>query len=213
MTVSWDLRWADGGRPLWTFPRWAWEREVLPGAQVLPAPTAAFSGTMRVGAELTTYDGAPGGIAHIYGHGSAQRWGWLHADLGGGDLLEIVTAVSRRPGLDRLPPLALVQLRVDGRDWPREPLLAGPLFRTRLDLPDWSVTGVVGRRRLRVRVHQPAESCVSLGYTDPDGATATCTNTERADVTVLLERWSGRWRTERSWELQGTGHAEVGTRP
>jgi len=29
---------------------------------------------------------------------------------------------------------------------------------------------------------------------------------------VLLERWWGGWRTEAEWTLDGTAHAEVGTR-
>ncbi|MBV8234577.1 MAG: hypothetical protein JO075_02635, partial [Acidimicrobiia bacterium] len=81
-------------------------------------------------------------------------------------------------------------------------------------LPTWTVRGRVGRRRLQVTVTQPAEACVAVPYTDPDGATATCTNTERADVEVVLERRSGgAWAIERRWELDGTAHAEVGTRP
>jgi hypothetical protein len=56
---------------------------------------------------------------------------------------------------------------------------------------------------------------VSLSYTDPDGATATCTNTERATVDAIVERRTGprRFEVEHRWHLDRTGHAEVGTRP
>src|SRR6202035_5388072 len=33
------------GAPLFTFPRWVWEREALPSARVVVVPTAPFSGT------------------------------------------------------------------------------------------------------------------------------------------------------------------------
>ncbi|MGH3343232.1 MAG: hypothetical protein ACRDPK_10175 [Carbonactinosporaceae bacterium] len=211
--LSWRLQVTNGGRPLWTFPRWTWEREMLPAAQIVPAPSASFTGEVTAAARRFTFTAAPGAVARIYGHGNALRWGWLHADLGGGDVLEVVAAVSRRAGMRRLPPLPFVQLRLGGRDWPRDPLSAGPLFRARLGLPSWSVRGAVGRRRLRVEVSQPADRCVALTYHDPDGAAATCTNSEIASADVLLERWSGRWRTERHWRLDGTAHAEVGTRP
>ena len=117
-TMAWDLAWERADDPLWTFPAAAWTREVLPGAQVVPIPSTQIRGTITGRAGTLSLDGAQGNVAHIYGHGNAKRWAWLHADLGGGDLLEIVTAVSRiararpaatngvRPLPDRRPGLA-----------------------------------------------------------------------------------------------------------
>ncbi|OOK69175.1 hypothetical protein BZL30_7400 [Mycobacterium kansasii] len=76
-SVAWDLAWTDAGAPLWTFPRAAWERELLPGAQVVLAPTADFTGSLSVDSEGTSthpVTGWRGGVAHIYGHGNAKRW-------------------------------------------------------------------------------------------------------------------------------------------
>jgi hypothetical protein len=215
-SIGWNLRLdADGERgPLFTFPAWAWERELLPGAQVLPIASARCTGTITIGREKLVLSGeARGNLAHIYGHGNAERWGWLHAELGGGDLLEIVAATSRHAGLNHLPPLPFVQLRLGDRDWPRDPLVASSFFRCRLGLPSWQVRGTVGRWRLTVEVGIPADSAVAIGYVDPDGATATCTNSETADATIVLEHRASRWETARVWNLVGSAHAEVGTRP
>jgi hypothetical protein len=198
--VEWDLHWSATSPPLWTFPRWAWRRNALPAAQVVPIPTTQVTGTIG----KSRYDG-PGGLAHIDGHGSAKRWVWLHADLGGGDVLEIVAATARRPGLSALPPLPLVQLRVDGRDVPADSLAAAPLLRARIGDHEFRVRGILGRRRFDVEVALPPTRCVSLGYVDPDGSTATCLNSEAADATVRLGN--------RTWTLEGTAHAEIGTRP
>lgn len=208
--LTWELAWDAGeDRPMWTFPRWAWQRQLLPAAQVVPVPRVRMTGTVAGG----SFDGW-GDVAHIYGHGNAQRWVWLHADLGDGDLLELVAATARRPGLRVLPPLPLLQLRIDGHDWPRDSLAAAPLMRARIHGSRFVVSGIVGTRRLRVAASLPAERCVVIGYTDPDGAAATCTNTERADVTVVLDRLTSRgWQQERRWHLDGTGHAEIGRRP
>lgn len=213
--LSWHLEWdeADTQAPLFTFPRWAWERETLPAAQIVAVPRASFSGSLELdGAALSLSPVTVGNVAHIYGHGNAQRWGWLHADLGGGDVLEVVSAVSGRPGLDHLPPLAFVQLRAGGRDWPRDPLASAPLMRTELGLPDWRVRGTVGRWRLRVEVHIPPGRAATVAYADPDGAPALCTNSELADASVILEHRRSRWETAATWELLGTAHAEVGLR-
>ena len=214
--LAWDLAWqqSDEPNPLFTFPAWAWTREVLPAAQVVPVPNAPFAGVVRVdGTEHRLSDRARGNVAHIYGHGSAERWAWLHGALGDDDVLEIVSAVSRRPGLDRLPPLAFVQLRMNGRDWPRDPLLSAPLFRSRVGLPTWEVHGTVGRWRLRVEVTIPEERSVRVRYVDPDGSTATCANSEVADAAIVLEHRRTRWEVERRWSLRAGAHSEVGTRP
>lgn len=216
--LSWDLAEQADGAPLFTFPRWSWRRPLLPAAQMLPAARATYDGTFVYENTTLTPAGAPGASARIYGHGNAHRWAWLHADLGSGNVLELVAAVSTRPGLRRLPPLVFLRLRRDGRTWPRrvERTAVGwagfGRFRAAIGLPTWTVTGRAGLRRIRVEVTQPEERTLALDYTDPDGSHATCRNSERADAHVLLERWWGGWRTEAEWTLAGTAHAEVGTR-
>jgi len=205
--VSWELS-ADGpGRTLYTFPRWAWERELLPAAQVVPRPTARFSGVVRVGDRELRLRDAPGADARIYGHGNARRWGWLHADLGGGEVCEVVAAVSLRPGLDRLPPLPLVGLRLASGDLPRDPLVASFGLRARLHPDGFEVRGRLGRRRLAISVDLPADETVEVDYQDPDGAALRCRNSERASARIELRQGG---RLERSWRLDGTAHAEVG---
>jgi len=218
--ASWTLTATGGGEPLYTFPSWAWRREMLPAAQIVPAPAATFSGIVHIGDIVLPLTDAPGATARIYGHGNARRWGWLHADLGGGDLLEIVAAVSMRLGLRRLPPLPFVKLRLDGVDWPAgDPLSAARSFKATLPAAvggnlQWTVTGRSAGRRLTVEVDQPANRTLAVDYRDPDGAPAVCHNTERANAVVTLERAQGRaWTVERRWELPGTAHSEIGLRP
>jgi hypothetical protein len=202
-SLAWELSWKDTAAPLWTFSRLAWERELLPGAQVVLAPTADFTGSLTVDGTVHRVDDWRGGVAHIYGHGNAKRWGWIHADLGGGDVLEAVSAVSHRPGLRRLAPLAFIRLRLDGKDWPASPL-PSLRMRTTFGLRHWQMEGRVGGKATLIRVDQPPQRCVSLHYTDPDGGTAVCTNTEQADIHIEIG--------DRQWSVLGTGHAEVGLR-
>ncbi|RZU54071.1 hypothetical protein EV385_6008 [Krasilnikovia cinnamomea] len=212
--LRWRLKVSGGAAPLFTFPRWAWHRELLPAAQVVAVPAARFTGTIRVGDRELALTDAPGNTARIYGHGNARRWAWLHADLGDGDVCEVVAAVSTRPGLNRLAPLPFVRLRVDGEEFPSgDPLLAALRFRARLGRPRWTVTGRDGDRRLTVEVTMPPERTLAVPYTDPDGAPAVCHNCEVADAVVRLERRGpDGWREQRRWALHGTAHAEVGER-
>ncbi|MFJ3231047.1 hypothetical protein [Streptomyces sp. NPDC086787] len=217
--LSWKLTERPLAEPLFTFPRWSWRRPLLPAAQILPAARARYDGTFTHDGTTLTLTAAPGASARIYGHGNARRWAWLHADLGGGDVLEIVAAVSTRPVLRALPPLVFLRLRHVGRTWPRRAERSAVgwaglgRFRAAVGLPTWTVEGRAGLRRIRVEVTQPPERTLALDYTDPDGSHAVCRNSERADAHVLLERWwFGGWRTEAEWTLRGTAHAEVGAR-
>jgi hypothetical protein len=208
-TLSWDLAVADDGPPLFTFPKLVWRRQLLPGAQVVPCPTARVTGSITA-AGATVPVAATGASARIYGHGNAQRWGWLHAPLGDGGVLEIVTATARRRALRGLRPLAMVQLRLPGEeDWPPNPALACRRFTTMLRADGFRVAGKVRGRRLAVDVTLRSHQTVNLTYTDPDGATATCTNSELASAVVEVD---GRDQHLR-WDLEHTAHAEIGSRP
>lgn len=213
--ASWDLTGTTEQPALFTFPRWAWRREILPAAQILAQPGQRFTGAITAGTRRYDLDDAWGGTARIYGNGNAKRWVWLHADLGSGDVLEVVAAVSKRPGLSLLPLLPLLRLRLDGEDLPAaDPLLTALRLRARIEPGAWTVEGPIGRRkRIRIRVALPAAHTLTVDYTDPDGSTVLCHNSERADAHIIVERGGrGRWTTEREWRLDGTAHAEIGER-
>lgn len=205
-----------GDRPLHPFGAGVWRRGILPAAQCVPAPRLEVSGTVTVGGRTVSVDGARGALAHIAGHGNAHRWGWVHADLPDGGTCEVVAAVARRPVLNRLPPMAAVRLRLPGRpDWPAVPLAAAATSRTRLG-PDGfttTVTTPTGRLRVEARLPGPGRR-VTVGYRDPDGAPAVCTNSEVADARIsLVRRRRGRPEPVGRWDLSGTAHVEVGVRP
>lgn len=212
--LEWDLTVSGGGAPLYPFPRWAWHRELLPAAQIVPAPTATYEGTVRCGDLVLEPHAAPGGSARVYGHGNAERWAWLHADLGGGDVCEVVAAVSTRPVLNRLRPLPFVRLRVAGADWPGgDPLATALRARADVRLPSWRVRARSGDRAVEIDVTLPPGGTVAVDYADPDGRAAVCHNSERADARItLLRREGSAWRTERRWVLDARAHAEVGLR-
>jgi hypothetical protein len=210
--VSWDLTTVSSGPAMFTFPAWAWNQELLPAAQVVPEPQSTYAGTIRIGEDELVILDAVGANARIYGHGNALRWGWLHADLGDGEVCEVVTAVSKRPGLRRLPALAQVQLRLNGaKDLPGDPLVAALGLRTKLQRDGWTVRGRLGTRRIEIDVRLPEDQTLDVSYLDPDGRLLVCRNSERAQASIrLLRRERRRWVTERDWLLTSTAHAEAG---
>ncbi|EUA22547.1 hypothetical protein I552_7038 [Mycobacterium xenopi 3993] len=87
-SLTWQLHWKDTGAPLWTFPRLAWERELLPGAQVVLAPTAQFTGSLTVADAGHRLDGWRGGWPTSTGAATPN--------VGGGCTLISVTATWSR---------------------------------------------------------------------------------------------------------------------
>ena len=71
-----------------------------------------------------------------------------------------------------------------------------------LGLPTWQVRGTVGRWRLRADVTIPDADSVRVRYVDPDGATATCTNSELADAEIVLEHRRTVWEVASRWDLR-----------
>lgn len=204
--LTWDLVRTAGGPPLRPFPRRAWDSGLLPAVQVVADPVARFSGTVRTGDQVLALQDAPGADGRIRGRANPERWGWLHADLGDGDVCEVVTAVARGRGLDRVPPVAAVRFRLAGEDRPRVPLLHAAGLRTRLDRDGFQVRGRLGRGTVRIVVRLPEPETAGVDYEDPDGSPLLCRTSVLADAHVRLARHG----SVRSWTLRGTAHAEVG---
>lgn len=208
--LGWDLAFSDDSAPLYTFPKTVWERELSPGAQVVACPQARFTGTITIADHEYSVD-AVGAVARIYSKGNPARWCWLHAQLDQDTVIEAVAAVANRPLLRLLAPLTMLRLRAAGEvEWP-PPLASVTRLRTKITPPGaFRISGSAAGRHLSLKARLTAQQCVSIGYVDPDGSSATCTNSERADVEVSLGDDSGRVRR---WELTGRAHAEIGTRP
>lgn len=211
---SWQLHLRHEGAPLYTFPRWIWENEFLPGCQAVPSPQTVFSGTIRDGDTVIALDGARGAYGHVYARSHAVRWAWLHADLADGVVIEVVAALGKSFFLNALGPLVFLRLRQNGVDWPRRPLCAA-LFGFKAEISDenqWSVSGRAQGRFIRVDVKLPSERCLVMDYEDPAGLKTKCRNSERATACVTIETAKDGALASESWELDGLAHAEIGWR-
>ncbi|HET6876769.1 MAG TPA: hypothetical protein VFH38_04515 [Jatrophihabitans sp.] len=211
--ASWTLTAHWPGSPLYTFPRWSWQHDVLPAAQLVATPGARYDGTICIAGQEFVFSDARGASSRIYGTGNAHRWAWLHADLDDDTTLEAVAAVSHLTPLRRLAPLTFVRMRTPAGDLPAVRGLSGPA-RWHADIArgSWTAAGpLAAGQRLRIAVRLPTERTVTLDYAEPRGHAVRCSNSERADAVVEWKRRAGRrWVTVRSWQLRGTAHAEIG---
>lgn len=218
--ASWDLTWRPGrghrhvSRPL--------ERSgVAKTVLVLPHGDLAVSGTVRLpdGRELVL-DGAHGGQAHLWGSKHSARWTWAHCgdftDAEGvpqpGTFLDGVSVYVPRLGRELGPSTPVVGW-FEGEAFAATSPLAVLRSPSRFDLTSWAFRATAGKRRLEAEVVAPRTSLVGVTYTDPDGESAYCYNSEVASMRVsVLERAGRRWAVRRRLVSDGRAHFEYGQR-
>ncbi len=171
--ASWSLRSQALEAQLRHLPREWLYRAPLPRTKLTsPAPSAAFSGQMRVaGRPEIELDSWHGMIGHNWGAEHAERWIWLHGvGFDGAADAWLDVALGRVMLAGRLTPwVANGALSLDGR---RIPL--GGLGARRLQVRE-GVDGCTlrlpaeGGRTLAVRASVPAGTAAGWRYGDPDG--------------------------------------------
>ena len=210
--IEWDIKVDGKSDPLYTFGRLSWKKEILPASQIVPLPTAKYTGTIKVKGKEFKID-CTGASARIFGLGNAKRWVWLHADLGDNNVVEVVSAVSKKKYLENLKPLSFVKIRFDGKEYPINSLLCAFFFKTEITDNSFRVSGRFPRLRVDIKVSQPRERCVVVDYLDPDGEAAQCINTEIADVDIrVMKKIKNEWEEVFVKRLEGCGHSEIGIR-
>jgi hypothetical protein len=101
--------------------------------------------------------------------------------------LECSTARLRLGGMP-MPPMTVVVLRLDGRQFtlntPAQALRANGRF----DFFEWRLRTSAGGVRISAHLHAPAPAFVALRYDNPPGGSKVCLNTGLAACTVVLEQ-------------------------
>ena len=69
---AWDLTVVDDARPLYTFPKVTWDRQLLPAAQIVPCPTATFRGNVN-GTQIGEGRGALAAFIEVERGGAHNR--------------------------------------------------------------------------------------------------------------------------------------------
>jgi hypothetical protein len=221
--VAWELTWepsqpaAEHVHPLLRRARIA--KTVL----VLPHPDLRVAGTVRIGEQTLTLDGARGGQAHLWGSKHAQRWAWMHCnDLHTaegepreGDWLDAVSVLVPRAGREVGPSTPVVGRLLD------EPFRSVSPVRvlrngSEFGLTRWRFEARDGARRVLCEVDAPRESLVGVTYHDPDGDEVVCFNSEvsslRATVFDRTSRGRFGWTRRATLTSAGAAHFEYAQR-
>ena len=178
-----------------------------------PNLSVPFSGTIKLGGEAIELSGAPGCQTHRWGSKHSLTWTWAHCSRFEEEedtVFEGVAAKARFGPLP-VPTSTLLYLRFRGEDIPFNELRWAIRAKSRYELPTWAFHArneewrIVGAARAR------PERMVQVHYSDPDGASRYCANSEIADIAIeLYARHRAGWRHKASLSSSGLAHLEFG---
>jgi hypothetical protein len=230
--ASWDLSWTPDRQTRRHLPRAMYRRGGVGDTTMLsPNWDVALRGTVSFDGRRLELDGEPGGQTHLWGRKHAHAWAWGHCNAFAGRTgaaFESLTVKLKRRGRV-LPPLTILSLRVDGREHRFTEFTSVPFSRGgwstpstpgRLGPPDAQGAGVnywfrAGAAQVRIEGEftcRPQDMVVAP-YVDPDGEASFCSNTEIADLRIVIsERGLAGWRERDQLVAERAAHFEIGGR-
>lgn len=195
-TISWDLTWTEGKKPLFLFPADAMYTFRLPKSKAIsPFPDSLYSGTVTVNGKKIAVEDFKGMQGHNWGEEHAHHYCWVQGSIfdGGEDGYFEAFSGKVRIGPVITPFVSLAFLHLDGRlyrfdHWRR--WLSGKVD---LTTNRWSLEIGSDEHLLRAEVSAPVERFAGLNYYDPTGKLSYCLNSKIADAKIELIDRASRW--------------------
>lgn len=188
--ISWDLAYRDGQAPLVFLPVRLYEARLPKAKSLVTRPNVVFTGTLSVDGATVAIDDWVGSENHNWGrrHTDSYAWGQVAGfDDAPDAFLECATA-RLKVGPLWTPPLTIVCLRVDGRDYRLNSLAQSFRARGSWQYFDWRFDTEQEGVHICGRLHASREHFVGLTYYNPPGGSHTCLNSKIAACELTLER-------------------------
>jgi hypothetical protein len=187
-SISWDLRFTDGGPALVLYPKALMVAPLPKFKLASPMPDAVFEGRYSIDGEEGSADGFKGMLGHNWGPKHNDRYGWLHANLfegHTGTVFEAGCASLRIAGV-RTPMFTTVTLRHQGRTHELHSILDLGNRRSDLSYYRWFFSVNEPPVRIEGVVQTVAQDLVGLYYDNPDGTMTYCLNSKIAHLKLFL---------------------------
>jgi hypothetical protein len=187
-SLSWDLSYEGGGRPLFLLPGGLYRRGFPKAKSLVGRPHARYSGRLRVDGREVDLAAWAGSQNHNWGSRHTDQYAW--GQVAGFDshpesFLEVATA-RLKLGPFWTPHLTVLVLRHDGREIALN--RPGRMLGARASLRyfDWTFATAGDGWRVEGRIHAPREAFVGLRYFNPPGGIKQCLNTKIASCDLVV---------------------------
>lgn len=214
--ASWDLAWAPDARTHLHLPGVMYRRGGVGDTTVLsPNLDVAYRGSITVDGRRLELSGEPGCQTHLWGRKHAHAWAWGHCngftDRPGAAFESLTVRLKRRGRV--LPPMTLLCLRLDGQEHRFTDFKNVPFNRGGWSTGNYWFQATGARVRVEGEFSCRPDDMVVAPYADPDGEASFCSNTEVADLRLVVsDRTLRGWRERETLLAPGTGHFEIGAR-
>jgi hypothetical protein len=188
--IRWNLTYRGGEAPLVFLPERMYAARLPKAKALCTRPQVVFDGALDVDGEAIAIDGWTGSENHNWGsrHTDTYAWGQVAGfDDAPDAFLECATARLKLGPL-WTPPMTIVCLRFEGRDYRMNSLLQSFRAKGAWENFDWRYASAGGGARIHGRIHAAPEDFVSLRYYNPPGGDHTCLNSKLAACEVTLVR-------------------------
>jgi len=231
--LAWDLTWDPSPSAMWHIPGRIGRSKIPSTRVVSPTVNAVFRGSVSIGDETITLEGARGCQTHLWGRQHAARWAWGHCsafrpdrpdrpdgadgaddDSGVRDdvLVEAVWAVPLlAPGRAAPGGPTFLYAEVGGESFACNALPWVAAARSRIEGHGWELRGRTADARVRAVLEATPAEMAQVTYEDPDGAHAWCANSEIARAVLEIDRGPRGGGVER-FTSEGLAHVEFGAR-
>ncbi len=180
--ARWDLSWNDPAAPAFDVVP-AWLRAAGLGRGYASAvPAARFAVRAELEGEPWSFDGAPGGVGHVWGETLGRGWWWTHAifdDAGRPAVFEALSA-PLAPGLRATS----VWLRLEGRTLSSCGAWGLVSNSSRREGDAWSLSARLGE--LKIEATCLPGDFARLDYPSPRGGALVCRHSARARLTLRV---------------------------
>lgn len=188
-SLQWALRYAGGQAPLLLLPERLYAAGFPKAKALVGAPNAIFDGTLVVDGETIAIERWQGSQNHNWGsrHTDSYAWGQVAGFDNAPDAFLECSTARLRIGPWWTPPLSVIVLRAEGREFALNGMLQALRARAGFDFFDWHIASRSAAASIAVHIQAPRTSFVGLKYDNPPGGAKTCLNTKLARCELTLE--------------------------
>ena len=189
-SLQWALQYTGDQPPLLLLPRSFYDRGFPKAKALVGTPNAVFEGVLTVDGDPMRIEGWQGSQNHNWGsqHTDSYAWGQVAGFDHAPDVFLECSTARLRIGPVWTPPLSLVVVRAEGREFALNSLARAVRARGHFDFFDWRIESRCSQFRVAVHIHAPPSAFVGLNYANPPGGTKTCLNTKLAGCELTLEQ-------------------------
>jgi hypothetical protein len=189
-SLQWALQYEGHEPPLLLLPRSFYDRGFPKAKALVGTPNAVFEGMLVVDGDAIRIDGWRGSQNHNWGskHTDSYAWGQVAGFDNAPDAFLECSTARLRFGPLWTPPLTLVVLRAEGREFALNGLARAVRAHGHFEFFDWRLESHCSEVRISAHIHASPSAFVGLTYDNPPGGTKTCLNTKLAACELTLEQ-------------------------